>query len=59
VVGLMSVLVWQGRINVGTYLARTDLCRDLFVEVGLVSGLVRRRRVVVGRARRGLLSAGT
>jgi len=34
-------------------------CGDVFVEVGLVSGRVRRGRLSVGMFRRGLVSVGT
>jgi len=66
-VGLLSENVGRCQIIVGTCQARSALCRDVFREVGLVSGLGRRGRVIVGhvfgevdlesgRVRRGQLS---
>jgi len=37
----MSGLVRHRRFIVGTCSARSDYCRDMFVEVGFVSGRVR------------------
>jgi len=44
----VSRLVRRGRFIVGTCPAMSGLCRDQFIEVGLVSGRDRRGRVNVG-----------
>jgi len=43
----MSVHVRRCRLIVGTCLAMSSMCRDVFGEVGLVSGRFRRCRVSV------------
>jgi len=40
--------VRRGQVSVGTCSARSGWCRDVFGNVGLVSGLVRQGRVSVG-----------
>jgi len=47
-VGLLSVHVRRGRLNVGTFSARSGVCRDVFGEVVLVSRLVRQGWINVG-----------
>jgi len=44
---LVSGLIRQGRIIVGTFSARTNYCRDLFEDFDFVTGRVRRGRVIV------------
>jgi len=44
----MSVLVRRCRLSYGTCSVMSDFCRDKFVEVGFVSGSVRRGRFSVG-----------
>jgi len=65
----VSGLVRKGRLNFGTFSAKSCYCRDVFREVGLVPRPVRRGRVCVavfndvslvsGRVRRGLVVVGT
>jgi len=45
---LFSERIRPGRVSVGTCSVMSGYCRDVFGEVGLASGLVQRRRVVVG-----------
>jgi len=47
-VGLVSVRVQHGRLNVGTCSPRSGYCRDMLIDVGLVSGLVWKGRINVG-----------
>jgi len=44
----MSGLVRLCRVSDGTCSVMSDLCLDMFVEVGFVSGSVRRGRLNVG-----------
>jgi len=44
----MSGRVLLGRVSVGTCMAMSDYCRDLFGKVGLMSVRVRRGRLCVG-----------
>jgi len=46
-IGLLSVHVRIGRLIVGTFPASSGYCRDVFVEVGLVSGRDRRGRFYI------------
>jgi len=55
----MSGLVRQGRVIIGMVSARSDLCLDLFDEVGLVSGRVRRGRLGVATCSASWISVGT
>jgi len=58
-VGLLSVHIRRGRVNVGTCSEKSVYCRDLFGNVGLVSVRVRRIRLSVGNVRRVWLIVGT
>jgi len=55
---LVSGHVRRGRLIVVTCSARSFYCRDMFDEVGIVSGRFRRGLVIVGRVRRVRLSVG-
>jgi len=48
VVGLLSGLLRRGRVSVGMCSVRSAFCRELFGEVWLVSGRVRRGRLIDG-----------
>jgi len=55
----MSRLVLRRRFFVETCTKKFSYCRDVFGEVWLLSGLVRRVDLVSGRVRRGLVRVVT
>jgi len=55
----VSGLVQRVRVIIGKGSARSDLCRDFFGEVGLVSNRVRRGRLGVGTCSAISISVGT